>query len=412
MYAFIYVFKANQRNKNDPVSLLRKALSELLVSYYPLSGKLLRRKIDRKLQLVCNLEGVPFAVATADRDLRSLNYIENLSDEFALQLVHELDVNYQSEIGCHPFSLQVTKFPCGGFTIGIAVTHALCDGYGVATIFNALTELASGKSEPSVVPVWQREKMVEKLDDEPANVPGADKECLLAISPYMPSSSCDMVIETIDITAENMKKLKDKVVLKESFTTFEVLCAYLWKSTSRALKLNIDGITVLKISVGIRHVLDPPLPEGYYGNAYVDVFTEITAGELDESSISDIVKLVKRAKKTALDKRFIEEQLRNTERLVKEDAKFKGVTDGILLMTDLRNTGLFRPNDFGWNEPVNIWPLTPQEIPSNIGVIMRPSKLDPSMEGGAKVVMTLPRDAMADFKKETNNMNKLSFSKI
>lgn len=108
MYAFIYVFEANQSNQNDPVSLLRKALSELLVSYYPLSGKLMRRKIGRKLQLVCNWEGVPFAVATADRDLRSLNYIENFSDEVALQLVHELDVNYQSEIGCQPFSLQVS----------------------------------------------------------------------------------------------------------------------------------------------------------------------------------------------------------------------------------------------------------------------------------------------------------------
>lgn len=85
----------------------------------------------------------------------------------------------------------MTKFPCGGFTIGIAVTHAMCDGFGVATVFNALTELAGGKSEPSVLPVWQRERLVEKIDDEPALVPGADKDGLFATSPYMPST--DMV---------------------------------------------------------------------------------------------------------------------------------------------------------------------------------------------------------------------------
>lgn len=209
--------------------------------------------------------------------------------------------------------------------------------------------------------------------------------------------------------AENIKKLKDAVVLKESFTTFEVLCAYVWKSTSRALKLNLDGITVLNITVGIRHVPDPPLPEGYYGNAYIDVYIEITARELEESSISDIVKLVKRTKKTTLDKRYLEEELRNTERLMKEDAKFEGVMDGILLLTDLRNTGLFRSVDFGWNEPVNIWPLTPQEEATNLGIIMRPSKLEPSMEGGAKIVMTLPREAMVKFNKEIDDMNKLSF---
>lgn len=110
MYAFIYVFEANEKNQNDPISLLRKALSELLVYYYPLSGKLMRRKSDGKFQLICNGEGVPFTVATAHRDLRSLNYIENFDDEVALQLVHDLEVNFQSEIGCHPLSLQVSNF--------------------------------------------------------------------------------------------------------------------------------------------------------------------------------------------------------------------------------------------------------------------------------------------------------------
>lgn len=200
--------------------------------------------------------------------------------------------------------------------------------------------------------------------------------------------------------AENISRLKDTVVLEERFTTFEILCAYIWKATSRALKLNLDGITVLIITVGIRNVPDPPLPEGYYGNAYIDVYVEILARELEESSISDIVKLVKRAKKSVLDKRYVEEELRNSERLMKADAKFEGVADGVFLLTDLRNTGLFGSMDFGWNKPVNIWPLTPQEYERNFGIIMRPSKLDPSMEGGAKVVMTLPREAMVNLKKE------------
>lgn len=43
-HASVYVFEANEKNQNDPVSLLRKALSELLVYYYPLSGRLLRQK--------------------------------------------------------------------------------------------------------------------------------------------------------------------------------------------------------------------------------------------------------------------------------------------------------------------------------------------------------------------------------
>ncbi|CAA7027553.1 unnamed protein product [Microthlaspi erraticum] len=106
-HAIVYVFEANEKNQNDPVSLLRKALSELLVYYYPLSGRLVRRKSDRRFQLVCNSEGVHFVVAEAAPDLRSLNYIENFVDEVALKLVPEFEPNYENEMACHPLAMQV-----------------------------------------------------------------------------------------------------------------------------------------------------------------------------------------------------------------------------------------------------------------------------------------------------------------
>ena len=107
MYATIYVFKANEKNRTDPAPLLRKALSELLVYYYPLSGKLMRRESDRKLQLVFGGEGVPFEVATAALNLSSLNYIENLDDQVALRLVPDIEIDYDSNISYHPLALQV-----------------------------------------------------------------------------------------------------------------------------------------------------------------------------------------------------------------------------------------------------------------------------------------------------------------
>ncbi|KAG2319406.1 hypothetical protein Bca4012_054348 [Brassica carinata] len=404
MYAALYVFKANEKNQNDPVSLLRKALSELLVYYYPLSSKMTRRKSDRKLQLTNHSEGVPFVIATATCDLATLNYIENIDEEIALRLVPEIELNYQYEISYHPLAFQVTKFPCGGFTIGVALSHAVSDGFGVATIIHALTELAGGKSKPSVMPVWERERLDRGIDNKPARVPGSDTDGLLATSPYIPTD--DMVTETITIRPEVIKKLRDTLAREDEFlnkegvTTFEVLSAFMWKSRSRALYLNRDGITVLGFAVGIRHVLDPPLPKGYYGNSYIDVYIKLTVRKLDESSISDIVKLVKRAKKSAYDKKYVEEELRNIERLLKEDAKFEGIRDSLLFLTDMRNIGYFESVDFGWKEPVHVRPLTPPEFAKNLGMILRPSKVDPSMEGGVKVMMTLPRDAMVNFKQE------------
>ncbi|KAL1206581.1 Spermidine coumaroyl-CoA acyltransferase [Cardamine amara subsp. amara] len=412
MYATIYVFKANEKNRNDPVSLLRKAFSDLLVYYYPLSGKLTRRESDRKLQLVCRGEGVQFEVATTSLDLSSLNYIENLDDQVALQLVPEIEIAYNTNVSYQPLALQVTKFSCGGFTIGTALMHAVCDGFGVAQIIHALTELAGGKSEPSVIPVWQRERLVGKVDNEPAKVPGGNVASLLVTSPYIPSN--DMVTETINIQPGTIKKLKDYLMRecnfpKECFTTYEVISSCIWKLRSRALKLNPDGITVLGVAVGIRHILDAPLPQGYYGNAYIDVYVELTVRELEEASISDIAKNVKKAKKTAYDKGYLKEELNNTERLMRENVKFEGVSDGLLVLTDWRNIGWFGSMDFGWNEPVNLRPLSQKESAAHMGMILRPSKLDASMEGGVKVIMTLPRDAMVEFKKEMDAMNKLYY---
>ncbi|ESQ54262.1 hypothetical protein EUTSA_v10027408mg [Eutrema salsugineum] len=412
MCATIHVYKANEKNQNDPVLLLRKALSEFLVYYYPLSGKLMRRESDRKLQIAFLGEGVPFEAATASLDLSSLNYMEYVDEQIALRLVPEIEIDYESNVCYHPLALQVTKFACGGFTMGIALTHVVCDGFGAAQVIRALTDLAAGKSEPSVIPVWQRELLVGKIDNEPAKVHGSHIAGLLATSPYFPTT--DMVTEIINIPAANIKRLKDSLMresefLKENFTTYEVLSSCMWKARSRALKLNPDGFTVLGTAVSFRHVIDPPLPQGFYGNAYVDVYIELTVRELEEASISDIAQRVKESKKTAYDKAYREEELKNMERLMRDDVKFEGERDGILLLSDWRNTGLFESTDFGWNEPVNLVPLTERRSAEHTWLIMRPPKLDPSMEGGVRVIITMPRDAIVEFKQEMDSMimNKL-----
>lgn len=76
--------------------------------------------------------------------------------------------------------------------------------------------------------------------------------------------------------------------------------------------------------------------------------------DLDESTILDIVKLVKRAKKSAYDKKYVDEKIRNIERLIKEDTKFEGISDSLLFLTDMRNIGYFESVDFGGEEPVHV----------------------------------------------------------
>ncbi|KAG2311022.1 hypothetical protein Bca4012_025487 [Brassica carinata] len=407
IYKACYVFKARNvvDDDNQPEYLLREALSVLLGYYYPLSGTLKRRETDRKIQLTCGSDegGVAFTVATADAELPTLNYLENIDSDTALKFLPELQVDKD---GYPPFALQVTNFECGGFILGMAMSHAMCDGFGEGHIMCALTELAGGKKKPTVTPVWERERLLGRPEenDKAPFVPGGDT----AASPYLPTD--DWVVEIINIRAEGIKRLKEATLKEcdfsnETVTTFEVIGAYLWKSRVKALSLDRDGVTVFGFAVGIWNVVNPPLPDGYYGNAYIDMYVPLTVKEVEEHTISDIVKLIKEAKRKAHNKDYLQEELANTESIINLNLTITGRKDGFFCLTDWRNIGIFGSMDFGWGEPVNTVPVLPPETARMVNMFMPASRLEPSMVGGVQVMVTLPATAMVKFKNEMNALN-------
>lgn len=134
----IYVY--HQRSTKDCVPLdpslvLKESLSKVLVHYYPLAGKL-NRQTNGRLQITCNADGVPFLCASANCSLSSLHYLEGIAVGTAKLLV--IDSKIEGQNGYHPLVLQVTKFSCGGFTIGMGISHSVVDGPGAAQFFRAV----------------------------------------------------------------------------------------------------------------------------------------------------------------------------------------------------------------------------------------------------------------------------------
>uniref|UniRef100_A0A1J3F7S8 10-deacetylbaccatin III 10-O-acetyltransferase n=1 Tax=Noccaea caerulescens TaxID=107243 RepID=A0A1J3F7S8_NOCCA len=323
-YKMCYVFKPKNVDDDDrPESLLREALSDLLGYYYPLSGSLKRKESDRKFQLSCggDVDGVAFTQATANVELSSLENLENIDLDTALKFLPELQ---EDKDGYRPFALQVTKFVCGGFVLGIATSHAIFDGFGLGHTMCALAELAGEQKNLTVTPIWERERLVGKPEiDRPPFVPVGNT----AASPYLPTD--DWVTEKINIRAGSIRRLKEAALevydfSNETPTTFEVLSAYLWKSRVKALNLDKDGVTVLGFAAGIRNVVDPPLPDGYYGNAHIDMYVPLTVREVIEFEISDIVKVIKEVKKKARDKSYLQKELANIENVIKMNLTNKG----------------------------------------------------------------------------------------
>lgn len=401
---------SQEADSSDPTHVIKDAISKVLVHYYPLAGKL-KRESDGRLQLTCNGDGVPFLVATANCQLSSLNYLDGVDVEIAKQFV--FDLPSKSEYGYHPLVFQLTKFSCGGFTIGMGLSHSVCDGFGASQFFRAMAEFASGKSEPTVKPVWERERLVGKAIQEP--LPPIVDNAGLAKSPYLPTT--DILHACFNVTSESIRRLKVNLMKelceenegkRESFTTLEVLGAYIWRSRFRAFNLNPDGKTIFFLTIGIRHLLNPSLPVGYYGNAISSSIVELMGGDLNEGPLSGAIKLIKESKKLACNSDHVWSRINIIETLIEKKIKIEGGRGAVMVLTDWRQLGLLEEVDFGWKAAVNIIPV-PWKMFGYVDlcIFLPPFSLDPSMKGGVRVLVSLPKAVMPKFKEEMDALLKL-----
>lgn len=411
----LYVYQANNIHENggksscsekDPSLLLKQALSRALVYYYPLAGKLKRQTDDGMLQITCTGEGVPFLEAKSNELLSSFNYFDGINVvEIGKQFV--FDCPTDSQYGYHPLVIQVTKFSCGGFTIGMGLSHSVCDGFGAALFFRTLTELASGKLEPTVKPVWERERLVGK----PYNLQELHHHLgLVSSSPYLPAKVISHACFNVDV--ESIKNLKNHLTEEnkknknqtpfENFTTLEVLGAYVWRSRYRALKQSADGNTRLCLAMGIRNLMKPSLSKGYYGNAFISANIDLLGKDLDNEPLSKVAILIKQSKKKSSTNDNIRESLDLLETMRRQKMKIE--TNGAaLILTDWRQLKLLEEDDFGWKTCVNMIPLPWQMFGYiDLCIFMPPSRVNicNAKEGGVRVLVSLPEPAMDRFKEE------------
>ncbi|KAK1400970.1 putative taxadien-5-alpha-ol O-acetyltransferase [Heracleum sosnowskyi] len=403
IYQTVYVYKANNITNLDPSLVIKEALSKVLVHYYPFAGKIKREK-DNKLRVTCNADGVPFQEAYVDCELLSLRYLEGVDSETAELL--SFDWPSESEYGYHPLLLRVTKFSCGGFTITLGLSHSICDGTGAAQFYKALAELASGKSEPTIKPVWKRERLVGTARKDPI-LPLIDMSSL-AKSPFLPCT--DVAHESFYVSEEAIRRLKTSLSRElgekemENFTTMEILGAYVWRSRSRALQLSSDGKTTFCMIMGIRKVLNPPLIVGYYGNTILySSHVVLTVGDLEKIPLSEVAKLIKESKKVLTSTDFVQKMLDRKETMLQNYVELE-ISQGTscIELTDWRHIGLLEDVDFGWKEVVNMIPLPWNNFFIDLCMILPPCEINASVngKGGVRVLVTLPEAAMTKMKEE------------
>ncbi|XP_027365767.1 benzyl alcohol O-benzoyltransferase [Abrus precatorius] len=381
----------------DPVEVIRKALAETLVFYYPFAGRL-REGPGRKLMVDCTGEGVMFIEADADVTLKQFG--DALQPPFPCLEELLFDVPGSGDVLNSPLLLiQVTRLKCGGFIMALRLNHTMCDAAGLVQFMTALGEMARGMHEPSTPPVWNRELLNAR---DPPKVTCSHREYeQVADTKGTIIPLDDMAHRSFFFGPTELAAIRSLIPPnQQKCSNFEILTACLWRCRTIALQPEKDEEVRILCIVNARSKFNPPLPTGYYGNAFAFPVAVTTAGKLCESPLGYALELVRKAKADVT-----EEYMHSLADLMVIKGRPHFTVVRSYLVSDVTRAG-FGGVDCGWGNPAYGGPAK-----GGVGAIPGVASFyipfkNAEGEEGLVIPVCLPSDAMERFVKELDGMLK------
>ncbi|XP_071695349.1 benzyl alcohol O-benzoyltransferase-like [Rutidosis leptorrhynchoides] len=388
----IYFYRGDQKMRNkNPASVIREALSKLLVFYYPFAGRL-KEGPKGKLMVDCSGQGVMFIEAEADVTLDQFGY--PLLPPFPCLDELLYDVPGSSSILDSPLLLmQVTRLLNGDFVFAQRLNHTMGDAKGITQFNLALGEIARGASTPSILPVWQRDFLCTRDPPRITCTHHAFDEVVGAGENFIPQK--DMAYRTFFFGPNEMSNIRKLVPSHlKNCSTFDVLTAYLWHCRTIALQPDPKDNMRIIFPVDARSKLKSFIPVGYYGNVVGIAAATSTAEELTNKPLSHALELVMKAKFDVT-----EEYMRSqTDFMVIKDRPQFTIVGGFIV-TDLTRAEM-NIVDLGWGKPAYGGPVA--------GAMYFTSGYLPFVnnkgESGTAVAICLPIAAMEKFVEEMNSI--------
>ncbi|KAK1611117.1 hypothetical protein QYE76_034790 [Lolium multiflorum] len=350
---------AGEKKTKPPAAVVRGALADALVHYYPFAGRIVDGEDAGRPAVLCSADGVYFVEATANCTLADVNFLER-----PLLLGKEQLVPYPTpELwAVEPHNslamIQVTTFTCGGFVIGLRTNHAVADGTGAAQFLNAVGDLARGLPEPRVKPVWGRDSF-----PDPDIKPGP--------LPELPVLALEYI--AFDFPVTYLDKLKSQYAELNGgkhCSGFDIVIAKLWQCRTRAVgPVVVPGADVkLCFFASARHVLK--LEPGYWGNAIFPVKVSAPAEKVAGSSVVELVGVVREAKR-----RMAEQCMRWAEGRTGGRDPFQMTFDyESVYVSDWSKLG-FSDVDYGYGTPMTAGPLVNCDLIASVIVMRAPAPL-------------------------------------
>lgn len=390
---YFYEPAADMNSSQKPVmKILCDSLAEVLVAYYPLSGRLRETK-NGKLEVFFGLnQGVLMVEAHSKMALADLGDLTVPNPGWEPLIFKFPDEEPYKVLDMPLVIAQVTLFSCGGFSLGLRLCHCICDGLGAMQLFRAWAATAkAGTIIAKPEPCWEREIFL------PRNPPLVKFPHVEFMS-IEDGSSLTMTLwqtkpvqKCYRLSQEFQSHLKTLAQPDDVCTTFDAMAAHIWRSWVKALDVRpLDYELRLTFSVNARQKLhNPPLKEGFYGNVVCVACATSTVSELVNGQISDTTRVVREARLNVS-----EEYLRSTVDYIEAVRPKRLEFGGKLTITQWTRFSIYESADFGWGRPVYAGPIDLTPTPQ-VCVILPAGKAD--QHGTVVVCICLPEDAIDKF---------------
>ncbi|XP_074266387.1 stemmadenine O-acetyltransferase-like [Silene latifolia] len=365
---FYYQTPFSQHNNNTTTTtmLLKNSLSETLVQFYPLAGR-----VNGNLSIDCNDQGVEFYEADILASLAEVIANPDLKELTKLLPYAPLSINNNNIVT----AVQVNHFSCGSMAIGVCMSHKIADGATVGAFIKAWARCARGDSNND-------KKLV--TFDSASFFPPMDLNGIY--DPEIAICKEELVTRRLIFDKEKLDELKkqcDNEQLESPPTRAGVVSALLWKmfiKIARAKPMPTKFFGVSQV-VNLRTIKSSPIPENYHGNLFWSTFAH-TQVEPEIEYTEAVGKLRTAVKK--IDTSYLE-KIKTGECLVELQKAYESFSQGeadFCGVSSLIWFPLYEVN-FGWGTP--IWVST-TTLPFKNTVFLLPTKCGQGIEAWMNVL--------------------------
>lgn len=282
-------YALDNTSAHDPyassVDLLKSGLADALVDFFPWAARAFEQE-DGRLALDCNDAGVEFIEASIDVPFSSLEQDGFQYRPFFKQLAPMGELGKGNCLDQPLLSVQVTRFPEDeGVALGVAQSHVIADGHSLWHFMNSWAECSRGLPI-SMRPLHMRTELGPEKLILPERKMGDRSITRGLVMPGFPPTE-GLVQRDFHFTGDMVQRLKQITAEdgKVPLTSYEALCAHLWKHSTAARKVSDATKSGIFVHANCRNRLVPPLPAAYFGNVIIREAVATTAEELHRESL-------------------------------------------------------------------------------------------------------------------------------